>query len=59
MPWDGKWERKMIHVRKYNLAADKFAVVGTIVIFLQKAPVVEDIIGKIVQRKLFSFPFSW
>lgn len=48
----------MIHVRKYNLAPDKFGVVGTLMIFLQTTPVVEDIIGKIIKCKLFSF-FSW
>lgn len=45
----------MIHVRKYNSAPDKFAVVGTSVIFLHTVPVVEDIISKRVKLKLFSF----
>lgn len=33
MPWERKWERRMIHGRKCNLASDKFGVVETIIIF--------------------------
>lgn len=43
----------MIHVRKYNLVSDKFAVVETLIIFLHTVTVVEDIIGKIVKLKFF------